>query len=92
VLALPLLVSAVILIFTGVFVSASNIPFNPDWKFFLALWLLPGAFADAFFGLRAWRGLREDFREVAAQRFAPRPTLWQRLFGPGAAAAPRSGV
>jgi ABC-type Na+ efflux pump permease subunit len=92
ILALPLVTGFGILVSLGVASSITNIPFDPGWKFFLALWLLPGIFADAFFGLRAWQHLRDDFREVAAHRFAPRPSLWRRLFGPRAAGTPRAGV
>jgi hypothetical protein len=92
VLVLPLVAFFAILIFMEIFASATNIPFDPGWKFFLASWLLPGVFADAFFGLRAWQHLRDDFREVAAQRFAPRPSLWRRLFGPRPAGTPPTGV
>jgi ABC-type Na+ efflux pump permease subunit len=82
VLVLPLVAAFLLLILCGIFSSVTNTPFTPDdWKFVLALWLVPGIFADLVFGVRAWRHLRRDFREVAAQRFAPRPSLWQRLFG-----------
>jgi ABC-type Na+ efflux pump permease subunit len=56
---------------------------DPSWKFDLAAWLLPGLAADAYFGLRAWHRLRSEFREVAAQRFDARPTLFQRLLKRG---------
>ncbi len=83
VLVLPLVVGFVVLTLFGIFSSVINVPFAPDdWKFLLALWMGSGICADLFFGLRAWRHLRHDFREVAAQRFTPRPSLWQRLFGP----------
>jgi ABC-type transport system involved in multi-copper enzyme maturation permease subunit len=87
VLVLPLAVSLGVFIFFGITSAVTSTPFNPDWKFFLALWLLPGMFADLFFGLRARRKLRHEFRKVAAQRYAARPSLWKRLFGPRADAS-----
>ncbi|HXC98085.1 MAG TPA: hypothetical protein VN048_02005, partial [Verrucomicrobiae bacterium] len=92
VLALPLLLTFLILIVLGIFSSVFNARFDPDWKFFLAVWFLPGMVADIYFGARAWRHLHHDFREVAAQRFAPRPSLWRRMFGPRAAGGPYAGV
>ena len=89
-LVLPLVVFFTILILFEIFASATNTPFDSNWKFLLALWFLPGMVADAYFGTRAWLHLRDDFREVAAQRFAPRPSLWRRMFGSRAAGAPRA--
>jgi hypothetical protein len=84
VLALPLAASFVILLLFGIFSSMTNTPLTPDnWVFVLAVWLATGIFANLVFGVRAGRHLRHDFRAVAAQRFAPRPSLWRRLFGRG---------
>ncbi len=81
VLVLPLLISLSILICFGIISALGGPSFDPGWKFGLAVWFLPGVLVDLYFGARAWWQLHRDFREVAARRFAPRPSLWRRLFG-----------
>jgi ABC-type Na+ efflux pump permease subunit len=81
VLVLPLVANFILFILLEIVASATGTPFDPGWEFIFALWIVTGVFADLLFGVRAWRHLRRDFREVAAQRFAPRPSLWRRLFG-----------
>jgi ABC-type Na+ efflux pump permease subunit len=92
VIMLPLVAGFATLILLEIIASATRTPFDPAWEFIFALWLVPGILADLFFGLRAWRHLHHDFREVAAQRFAPRPSLWRRMFGSRAAGGPYAGV
>ena len=89
VMVLPDAVWVAILMFGPMFPFAALSDFN--WKFLLAAWLLPGILADLVFGLGAWRRLREEFREVAAQRFAPsssRLFRWLRGNPPAGAVAP----
>ncbi len=88
VIVLPLVVSSAIMIFFGIMAGAGLIQGTPGWKFYVAVWFVPGIFADAFFGLRAWRRLRSEFRTVAAQRFAPRPSIFRRWFRSRAAKHP----
>lgn len=85
VLVLPLLISVSIFICLGIMSALGRFSFDPGWKFGLSVWFLPGIFVDLYFGARAWWQLHRDFREVAARRFAPRASLWQRLFGSRAA-------
>ena len=50
------------------------------------LWLLWFGFsmvADFCFGYVARRTLLTEFRELATQRFQPKPSWWQRWFGKG---------
>jgi ABC-type Na+ efflux pump permease subunit len=53
----------------------------------LPLWLWFGysLAADLLFSLHARQQLLARFRELAAQRYQPRPSLWQRLSGRGEA-------
>jgi hypothetical protein len=84
VLALPLVLSLSIVIGLGILSAVSRFSFDAGWtgwKFGLAVWFLPGFLVDLYFGTSAWRHLHRDFREVAARRFAPRSSLWRRLFG-----------
>jgi ABC-2 family transporter protein len=85
ILALPLLMSLSIFIGLGILSALGLFSFEPGWKFVLAAWFMPGFLVDLYFGTSAWRHLHRDFREVAARRFAPRPSLWRRLFGSHAA-------
>jgi hypothetical protein len=43
---------------------------EPDWKFYLYLWVWLGLLADAAFGLPAWWRVRTRFRELALQRIS----------------------
>jgi hypothetical protein len=43
---------------------------EPDWKFYLYLWVWLGLLADAAFGLPAWWLVRNRFRELALQRLS----------------------
>jgi hypothetical protein len=80
VMIIPLAVSIGILIAVTVFNLASS-GSGPTWKFFLAVYCVPGIVADVVFGLGAWRRLNADFRLVAVQRFTPAGSLWKLLFG-----------
>jgi ABC-type Na+ efflux pump permease subunit len=80
VMIIPLAVSIGILIAVTVFNLASS-GSGPTWKFFLAVYFVPGIVADVVFGLGAWRRLNADFRLVAVQRFTPAGSLWKLLFG-----------
>jgi hypothetical protein len=79
VLILPLVLGFVIMIGANM-ISYESGSIDMGWKFYLILWFGLGIIADAAFGLSAWRNLQTAFREVATQRFAGAPTLWQRLF------------
>jgi hypothetical protein len=74
-------------IFIGLMLlEAGRSNFEPGWKTFLIIWLGPKILADAVFGLRAWQRLHAEFREVAAQRYTPKPSRSWRLFGRGKSA------
>ncbi|MFO1511850.1 MAG: ABC transporter permease [Verrucomicrobiota bacterium] len=49
----------------------------------LLLWFGFGIAVDVIFGLAARTKLLRDFRVVAAQRYQPKPSWWQRWFGKG---------
>jgi ABC-type transport system involved in cytochrome c biogenesis permease component len=49
----------------------------------LLVWFVLGITVDLLFGLNARRNLLLNFRLVAAQRYQPRPSWWQRWFGKG---------
>jgi hypothetical protein len=49
----------------------------------LLLWFAFGLAVDLIFGLFARRNLLLHFRVMAAQRYQPRPSWWQRWFGKG---------
>ena len=80
ILIVPMLLCFAIIIFYSFFRMAISGP-DYGWKTLLGLYLGLGIAADLYFGLSAWRRLHADFREVAVQRFAPRPSLLRRLFG-----------
>lgn len=52
---------------------------DPSWKFFLGLYFVTGLVIDVTFGITAWRRLKAEFREVAAQRFTAQPSSWLKL-------------
>jgi len=43
---------------------------EPNWKFYLYLWVWLGLLADAAFGVPAWWRVRNRFRELALQRLS----------------------
>src|ERR1017187_9822507 len=45
----------------------------PSWRFYLRLWFWLGLGADLGFGLWAWWRLRTRFRQLALQRYDPKP-------------------
>jgi hypothetical protein len=49
----------------------------------LLLWFGFGILVDLLFGLAARRKLLQNFRLIAAQRYQPKPSWWQRWFGKG---------
>jgi ABC-type transport system involved in cytochrome c biogenesis permease component len=49
----------------------------------LLLWFGFGIVVDLLFGAVARRNLLRDFRVIAAQRYQPKPSWWQRWFGKG---------
>ena len=51
--------------------------------FALMVWFVLGILVDLLFGLAARRNLLLNFRVIAAQRYQPRPSWWQRWFGKG---------
>lgn len=64
--------------------------FNWDgWP--LVIWFSFSLLTDLGFGLLARHKLRTRFREVAAQRYQPRSSFWQRVFGKGDYHSPGAG-
>ena len=53
----------------------------------LLLWFGFSIIVDVLFGLGARRNLLRNFRVLAAQRYQPKPSWWQRWFGRGSASA-----
>jgi ABC-type transport system involved in cytochrome c biogenesis permease component len=51
---------------------------SPDWMLYQKLWFWLGLGADLGFGLWAWWLLRTRFRQLAMQRFDPKPGRWRR--------------
>lgn len=80
ILALPWILFAVFMMFLtmtafrggGSFMESGGVIF---------IWLFIGLGVDFFFGIRAKVKLEEEFRAQAMARYAPAPSLWQRLFG-----------
>lgn len=55
-----------------------------DWAGWpLLLWFGFGIVVDVLFGLAARANLLQNFRIIAAQRYQPKPSWWQRWFGKG---------
>jgi ABC-type Na+ efflux pump permease subunit len=54
---------------------------EPSQSFFLGLWFTIGVGIDLLYGLRARHRLLTEFRQVAAQRYTPRPGWIKRLLG-----------
>lgn len=79
ILVLPWVGFAVIL--TVLALAPSEWQNNVSWEFFLGTWFGLGVLADVGFGLWARSRLLSEFRVVAAQRFQPRASWWQRLWG-----------
>ena len=58
----------------------------PSWRFYLRLWFWLGLGADLGFGLWAWWLLRTRFRQLALQRYDPKPERSHRWLGRAKAA------
>ena len=57
-----------------------------DWNGWpMLLWFGFGMAADVGFGFWARHKLLTEFRVLAAQRYLPQPSWWQRLFGKASA-------
>lgn len=54
---------------------------EPGWETILAVWVVLGIAIDAGFGSLARYKLLTEFRQRAAERYAPRVSWWQRLRG-----------
>ncbi len=67
----------------GLLVLLVNLQFTwePGSKFFLLLWIGLSVATDLGFGLQARQSLLTKFRTMAAQRFAYKPTLWEKFRG-----------
>lgn len=63
---------------------------EPGWETILAVWFVLGIGVDAGFASLARYKLLTEFRQRAAERYAPRLSWWQRLRGAEAAGATAS--
>lgn len=72
-----------IVIATGRLWYAFTPPFDwtPGWKFCLSLWFGLGVAADLLFGITAWWQLKNQFRQIALQRFDPPSSRFVRRPG-----------
>ncbi len=91
VLVLPLAVGLGIIVFSSFAPSAFSAT-EPTWQFIWGLWFGLGMLTDLAFGLTAWRRLRTEFREAAAQRYAPTSLLPGRWWRGQDQALPNSGI
>jgi len=82
VLALPWIGLGVVMTIIELLPYEFRRPFRWD-GFPLLVWFVFGITVDLLFGLIARRNLLLNFRLVAAQRYQPRPSWWQRWFGKG---------
>jgi ABC-type transport system involved in cytochrome c biogenesis permease component len=74
ILILPWLVgAAVVMIGQGWAGLVLDKVWVPGWRFYLRLWFWLGLGADLGFGLWAWWLLRTRFRQLALQRYDPKP-------------------
>jgi hypothetical protein len=76
ILILPWVLFATVLTCVNLLYLADLVRWQPGQWFVLGLWSGLGLATDLFFGLRAWRMLRKDFRRLAVQSFLPEPTRW----------------
>jgi len=80
ILALPWILFAVFMMFLAMSAFRGGGNFMEGGGF-IFIWLFIGLGVDFFFGIRAKVKLEEEFRAQAMARYAPAPSLWQRLFG-----------
>ena len=82
VLALPWIGLGIVMTIIELLPYELRRPFRWD-GFPLLVWFVFGILVDLLFGLSARRNLLTNFRLIAAQRYQPRPSWWQRWFGKG---------
>lgn len=82
ILALPWIGLGVVMTVIELLPYEMRRPFRWD-GFPLLLWIGFSLMVDVLFGLAARGKLLQEFRVIAAQRYQPKPSWWQRWFGKG---------
>jgi ABC-type Na+ efflux pump permease subunit len=82
---LPWVAIGLVLFGLGIASLSPHFEFDPGWKFFLGLWFGLGLATDLAFGIWSREKLISEFRQAAAQRYAPRKAPWKRLLRRGSA-------